>query len=303
MADLLTQIGSAWANKFGTFASPRATRVVAALSGSATNGGTHVGVDGAFVATAADDGAGAALRRIFTIGNEPLVQRDFRFVGRITIVGGCDAQLQFRITDTDRWGVTLQAGSAGGCGHRPGAGQVRLHRETSDGGWYPLAEAEFEREVFQVGRPYDVEVRARDREIAVLVDGDLMIEHVDVFPTKYGQFGLKAWASTVRFERVQAWARDVPLSYRKPGIWIPYLKQPVPAGQFFEPPPVGKSPQGVDIHIPDTDHFLPAVTFNGTPDEPVTYPFFSQYQGFHDCNNLIGEATSHGIFLAGLMDV
>jgi hypothetical protein len=274
-----------------------------------------VGVDGAFIASAADDGAGATLRRVFNIRNYPLAQypsakypfapRDFRYVARITIIDGCDAQLQFRITDTDRWGVTLQAGSAGGCRQSPGLGAVRLHRETSDGGWYPLAARSFGPDGFQVGRPYDVEVRARGSEITVLIDGETMIEYISLLPAEPGQFGLKAWASTVRFERVQAWVRDVPLSYREPGIWIPYKKQQVPAGPLFNPPTVGLSAQGVHIHVPDTDTSLPSVTPNESllDDPVVSYPIFSQYRGFHDCNNFIGEVTSHGVFLAGLMDV
>jgi hypothetical protein len=135
----------------------------------------------------------------------------------------------------------------------------------------------------------------------VLIDGEMMIdENLVLLPVKSGQFGLKAWASTVRFERVQAWARDVPLSYRQPGIWIPYIKHQVPAGNFFGSPSVGVSAQGVYIHVSDTDTSLPNVTLNL---EQVSYPFFSQYRGFHDCNNFIGEVTSHGVFLAGLMDV
>ena len=41
MADLLTQIGSEWANKFGAFAGAGLLRVVAVLSGTPTDGGTH----------------------------------------------------------------------------------------------------------------------------------------------------------------------------------------------------------------------------------------------------------------------
>ena len=71
-------------------------------------------MDGAFIADQADDGAGAVLRRIFNINNEPLFTRpelamDFRYLARVTIIDGCEAELQFRITD---WG-------AGGCASRP----------------------------------------------------------------------------------------------------------------------------------------------------------------------------------------
>ena len=88
-----------------------------------------VGLDGAFVADRADDQGGAVLRRIFNTFNSPLSADNFRFVARITIVAGCDAQLQFWITDDERWAVTLQAGDAGGCSHGAGPGAVRLHRE------------------------------------------------------------------------------------------------------------------------------------------------------------------------------
>ena len=101
-----------------------------------------VGVDGAFVADRADDGAGAVLRRVLNMSNHPLEVPDFGLVAQVTIVAGCDAQLQFRIAPEDRWGVTLQAGAAGGCPWRrtardtpaqrgPGGGQpasLRHHR-------------------------------------------------------------------------------------------------------------------------------------------------------------------------------
>lgn len=256
-----------------------------------------VGVDGAFIADHADDAAGATMRRVFNINNEPLVAQDFRYLGRITIVDGCDAQLQFRITNAERWAVTLQAGSAGNCRHGVGPGAVRLHRE-GPGLWQPVAAASFQPGEFMAGRPYDVEVRARGPVVVVLVDGQQKIWYhytPDQNPMP-GQFGLKAWASSARFERVQAWVRDVALSHPDDGVWIPYVPYP----DLLPGPSFGQSAQSVPITVKDTDVNR---LYLQEPDHDTSYPLLAQYHGFHDCNSYIGEVTSHAIFLAGLMDL
>lgn len=254
-----------------------------------------VGLDGAFVADRADDQAGATLRRIFNIANAPIETLniiDFRFVCRITIVHGCDAQLQFRITPTQRWAVTLQAGDAGGCTHGTGPGAVRLHRE-GPGVNHPdhfeaVQSHRLDATPFQVGRAYDVEVRAIGNRIEVLLDGVGVIDFTDsTGPTAPGGFALKAWSSTVRFGHAKVWARPVALSRPAPGVWIPY------------DPATGLSSQGFVITARDNDHII-----TGPPNpHDVLFPLAAQQHGFNDCNNSIGEVTSHSVFLAGLMAV
>ena len=248
-----------------------------------------VGLDGAFIADRADDGVGAVLRRVLNCGNTGLDAREFRYLGRITIVSGCDAQLQFWITPAERWAVTLQAGAAGGCRHGSGPGAIRLHREGPDF-FEPIASKLFDS--FVVGRPYDIEIRVGDGRIVVLVGRDVMLEHDALPPDEPAlQLGLKAWASTARFEGVQAWARNVALSRPEPGVVIPYFSFP---GTIFR-----ASPQGIAITVGDLD-----VSPRPQPDDDaVRYPLMAQQHGYQDCNNFIGEATSHGVFLAGLMDV
>jgi hypothetical protein len=245
-----------------------------------------VGLDGSFFADRADDGNGAILKRVLDCGNGGLTAREFRYLARVTIVDGCDAQLQFWITPLQRWGVTLQAGAAGGCRYGSGPGAVRLHRE-GDGFFEPLASALFPVPGFVTGHPYDVEIRVGDGSIVVLVDGATMIEYMASPPgDPVLQLGVKAWASTARFEHVQAWSRQVALSRPVPGVVIPYFTA------------TNTSPLGIRITVPDTD------SPRSQPEpHPVLYPLMTQLHGYHDCNNFIGEATSHGVFLAGLMDV
>lgn len=260
-------------------------------------GAWTVGVDGAFVADQADDGQGAILRRLYTIQSVELKKAYFRFVARVSIIDGCDAQLQFGITSTERWGVTLQAGAAGGCRHGGGPGAVRLHRETA-ASFDPMPEVFFfQPGTFKLGHPYDVEIRVDEARIVVLLDGVTVITHLTVVGPKpaCGAFALKAWASTARFEHVQVWARDVPLSYVGEGVWLPYTPM-----STEDPQVVGESVHGLPVVVPDSD---PGHGDRAGLDQDITYPYCSQHNGFQDCNNFIGEATSHGVFLAGLMDV
>ena len=247
-----------------------------------------VGLDGAFVADRADDSAGATLLRFRRTGSE-LIESvvDFRFVARITIVSGCDAQMQFRITKDHRWGVTLQAGSAGYCPHGSGPGAIRLHHEGSSvpGGFEAIDSKELDDAPFVAGQGYDVEVRCTAQRIEVLLDGVRMIDHIDPNPLP-GDFALKAWSSTVRFQHAKVWGRSVGLSHPAPGVWIPYDRA------------TGKSSQGFDITFSDDENDKTAAV-----EQDLLYPIAAQQQGFHDCNNYIGEATSHGVFLSALMEL
>lgn len=258
-----------------------------------------VGVDGAFIADQADDGAGAVLRRVFNINNQPLLTqrdlaKDFRYLARITIVDGLEAELQFRITGSGRWGVRIEL-VPGRWRHGRGLAAIRLYRYLPWGAAVLRAETAFGPEEFVLGRPYDLEIRVRGHDIVVLVDGTPIPipEYFDPDPVP-GQFALKARGGSVRFERVQSWNRDIPIFYRGNGVWIPYFP-----GELF-----GMSAQDVPLDSAESDSDtslqpLPAAV----RDHDTRYPLFSQYRGFHDCNNYIGEATSHGVFLAGLMDV
>jgi len=249
-----------------------------------------VGLDGAFVADRADGQAGATLRRVLDTGNGPLFQTNFRFACRITIIRGCDAQLQFWVGEMERWAVTLQAGSGGECTHGTGPGAIRLHREglavNQPGHVEAFKSQLLDANPFRVGRAYDVEIRTDDRHIEVFLDGMPAIEFTSPSPPPGEGFALKAWASTVRFGHAKVWERHVPLSRPRPGVWIPYF------------PGRGLSSQGFTITLPDDDKLVGPVD-----PHDVSYPFAAQQHGFHDCNNFIGEVTSHSMFLAALMDV
>ena len=180
--------------------------------------------------------------------------------------------MQFRITPTERWGVTLQAGEAGGCSAVVGPAAVRLHRESVDGAWDVLRAVPF---ALVAGRSYELEVAARGDRVTVFVDGSPHLVDV-VVAAREGGFGLKAWGSTVRFERVQVWPHDTVLTRSPAGSRIPMFQ--------------GSSAWTAAEAQPE------AV-------EASCNPWCSQLTGLHDCNNIIGEATSHGAFLAALMDV
>jgi hypothetical protein len=251
-----------------------------------------VGQDGAFVVEGADDQAGAILRRVSTIGSRPLSEVDssfcdFRLVARITIVSGCDAQLQFRITDDERWAVTLQAGDEGGCQYGTGPGAIRLHREgpavPGRDHFEVVASHSLDSNPFEVGRAYDIEVRTSGAEIEVLLDGISKLQFGGAANPRVGEFALKAWASTVRFENVAVWARDVGLSRPVPGVWIPYSRA------------TNLSSQGFRITTPDSE--------NKRVPADASFPLAAQQHGFHDCNSYIGEVTSHSVFLSSLLDV
>jgi hypothetical protein len=253
-----------------------------------------VGLDGAFVADRADDRAGAVLRRIFNPANQPITEGDLRFldfrlVVRMTIVAGCDAQVQFRITHNERWAVTLQAGDAGGCQHGGGPGAVRLHREgpavPNEQHFEAVASHLMDASPFKLGRAYDVEVRALGNRVEVMLDGRRVIDFDGVANPRAGTFALKAWGSTVRFGHFKVWARTVGLSRPAPGVWIPYNRKTKLSSQSFEITTPDFENNGVEPNLGD-----------------LNLPFAAQHHGFHDCNTPIGEVTSHGVFLSSLLD-
>ena len=148
---------------------------------------------------------------------------------------------------------------------------------------------------FEVGRAYDVEVRATGESvesanhIEVLLDGVRVINFFDTAIPPEGGFALKAWGSTARFSHVKVWARNVALSRPVPGVWIPFDRA---TGIFG----IGTSSQGFTITVPDTEN-------NVVPPGPgeLLRPLAAQQHGFNDCNNVIGEVTSHSVFLSALM--
>ena len=269
-----------------------------------TSNAWSVAVDGAFLADRADAENGALLTRIFDINNWPIYATNFRYVGEITIISGCDAQMQFRITETERWAVTLQAGAAGGCAFGDGPGAVRLHREGSPdvvpGGFEILAADPFPADApFRVGHAYRVEILAVENSVLVSVDGNLRIVSTDV-PPRHGRFAPKAWGSTARFDHVQAWHPDVTFLTRTDTAWdgtlIPTFLNKTDASHqalitcqtFFD----AETGEPVRHDPVDPDQYQQACN-----------PYFTQIHGFQDANNNIGEASSHGTFLAGLMKV
>ena len=218
----------------------------------------------------------------------------FTLSGDIAIDSGCDAQLQFQITDEERFGVTLQAGSAGGC-VRGGAGAVSLHSEKprtaeNPNGTYNELRREKLPKAFKVGRFYRIVVNVAEgppdgRNYAdVDVDDIRMLSHVPVGESK-GTFALKVWGATARFDHVIAWQPGLTFVNRG-GVRIPVMND----GSKMTCEEGGRIVNGAPIVRPDHR-------------KPLCYPLFAQRHGFHDCNNYIGEATSHGTFLAGLMDV
>ena len=158
---------------------------------------------------------------------------------------------------------------------------------------------------FVAGHPYDVDILARGDTVAVSIDNGLVRLQQSGVPSHGGGFGLKAFASTVRFARVQAWDSDVPLLNSaardgaslfgsRIGLYrdvVGNVSSLVPCQDFLHfLDPVSRQPLE---HHPSSD----------VEKQKACNPIFSQLHGFHDANNVIGEATSHGTFLAGLMDL
>ena len=256
----------------------------------AVAGPWSVAEDGAFFADRANSNQGAVLRRVFNGNNAPFSpDTEFHYVGEVTIISGCDAQLQFGVTPNDRWAVTLQAGAGGGCPFGGGPGAVRLHHEDGRGMHIVTAHLFPANNPFVAGHPYDVDITVAKGKITVVVDGGIVrLDNIPA-PLLHLGFALKAWASTARFRRVQAWDESVDLRRSSGGTRIPFYR--------------AHDQTGAVISVPCQSWFQVGNALDPAEKSRACNPFFSQLSGFHDCNNLIGEATSHGAFLAGLMAI
>ena len=250
--------------------------------------GFHTEADGAFRVDGADDQDGALIERSKDGYGGPVPNGEFAegyvLTGRVTILNGCDAQLQFGIAADHRYGVTLQAGSGGGCRHGGGPGAVRLHVELPLIGFQALAAYIFPDDApVRAGVAYDLRIEVDSSStITVYVDGIQRLQHGGSLVPAFETFGLKVWGASARFERVAAW-RPGTLFRRaqiEPGIWV---EQP--------------------LATPATPCDGSVRLGNGTRAKELCSPLFTQRTGFHDCNNYIGESNSHGAFLSGLVDV
>ena len=247
--------------------------------------------DGAFYADRADSGAGAVLRRVSNQNNGALdPAMDFHYVGEVAIISGCDAQMQFAVTAKSRWAVTLQAGAPGGCAFGGGPGAVRISYEDGSGFHIVTAALFPAGQPFVPGHPYDVDITVHQGIIDVLVDGGVVqLLNVQGPQAPLG-FALKAWASTARFRRVQAWSISVPLKKSSDFTRIPYY--------------LAKLPNRSTEAVPCQFWLIPKTApVDKDLEDAACNPYFAQFSGFQDCNNFIGEATSHGAFLDGLMEI
>lgn len=259
-----------------------------------TNDGStfRVEADGSFFVPFADDQAGETIERVgdgyggLVRQRGPDVANGFTMTGRVTIFFGCDSQLRFGISPLRRFGITLQAGSGGGCVHGDGPGAVRLHLEEKVNDTWTftaLVGSDFpESEPFEAGRPYDLRVTVTPEGlITVHVDGVQRIRHHVPIILPETSFGLRVWGGSARFDRVTVWRRCISLERVEiePGEWV---ERPAVAGG---PPCDGSSFLVLD-----------------SSDEVCCRPVVAHRHGFHDCNNYIGESNSHAAFLRGLLE-
>lgn len=250
--------------------------------------GFYVEPDGAFRVDNANDHEGSLIERTLNgyLGRIPNNEfaDGYTLTGRITILNGCDAQLQFGIGSNYRYGVTLQAGSGGGCIHGRGSGAVRLHSEGLFTGFQTLAAYTFPPDnPVRAGFPHDLRIKVERRgSVTVFVDGTQRMKVTIPLQPESETFGLKVWSGSARFENVAAWRPGV--EFRRleiePGVWI---EHPLLAGSL--------SPCDGSVFMAD-----------GTESKRLCSPLFTQRRGFHDCNNYIAESNSHGAFLAGLAE-
>ena len=273
---------------------------------SAVAGGWSVTDEGAFITTA-DAGAGSLLDRVGDGYGNPLAKsEEFTLSGELTVLSGCDAGLQFFTNSESRYMVTLMMQSSGPCPQYPGPGAVRLSREGSvPGNWQVL---NFVPYPLQSGLKYDVELRvARDgantQSVTVRVNKQIVIQPVALpndGPQLSGDFALRAFAATARFDRVRAWHADVPFWFPENGDRIALDPRSETKPRPWSAPPGGPVPNRAPTCEERSDEEKKLV-----PDgeDHTCYPIFTMRHGYHDCNNYIGEGTSHGAFLAGLMDV
>jgi len=230
-----------------------------------------------------DAGFGGLLERKATgYSLEAPLAPTFTLSGDIAIDSGCDAQLQFQVKPDERFAVTLQAGSAGGC-VRGGPGAVSLHYENLHPDSYDERARAVLPKPFELKRFYSIVVNVYADDGGNYADVDVddvpTFRHIKVGDWK-GIFAIKSWSSTARFDHVIAWKSGLNF-IKRAGVRIPAL------------PHDGKLLTCEE----GTNAFTDAVS------HPICYPLFAQRHGFYDCNNSAGEGTSHGTFLAGLMEV
>jgi hypothetical protein len=247
--------------------------------------------DGALWAHDANDQEGAVLERTRNGFLGPIPSHEqppgYTMTGEITIERGCDAQLQFGIRPERRLAVTLQAGAGGHCAHGDGPGALRLHEEGSavEGHFHTLVSA-FLPQPFQAGRRYALRIQVREHLVTVFLDGlpRPQLEARTSVDLK-GGFAIKAWGSTVRFSHVAVWRFGTTLE------WVRGLD-----GEVVDRPVAPAGPCDGSTRESDSGPGVVRESFGCSP-------LFAQRAGFYDCNNVNGEATSHGAFLVGLVAV
>lgn len=252
------------------------------------SGNFVVGDEGALWAWNADDQDGSRLERTADGygGSLPRPLPDgYTMTGEITILEGCDAQLQFGVTPTRRLAVTLQAGAGGRCVHGSGPGAIRLHEEgfevprgfrTIDAKLLP-SEAPF-----QPGLVYSIRIVVSANSVTVFLNSAFQFAVSVPVDVQNGGFAIKAWASSVRFDRVAVWRHGVQVEWVL-GTGSEFIdRASVPGIGACDGTTVGES---------------------STVECLACSPVFAQRHGFNDCNNYIGESNSHGAFIAGLVEV
>src|SRR6202158_2076984 len=255
---------------------------------SPISGSFIVGDDGALWGWNANDQGGAVLDRVSNgyVALLPLAEQaqGYTMTGEVTILEGCDAQLQFGVTPTRRLAVTLQAGGGGHCSHGGGPGAIRLHEEGPDvTNGFRIVEARYlpAERPFQPGVAYSIRIVVSASLVSVYLNSIFQFE-ASVLVDLLGKFAIKAWASSVRFDRVAVCRKGAQLQWTL-GTGDEFIDRPsVP----------GRGP---------CDGTVPGDPI--TAEQPLCTPIFAQRHGFHDCNNIIGESNSHGAFVAGLVEL
>jgi hypothetical protein len=238
-------------------------------------GAFTVDPDGAFVARNADRGAGALIERVQNGYNAPIQPTGgpYSITGKITILDGCDAQIQLAMNGNERLGVTLQAGGSG-CGGGPGA--IRLHRETPTT-FQPITAHILDDAPFQRGHAYDVLIVSDGAGVTVWVDGILRIPYTAASDPLMSNVGLKVWGGSARFDQVAIWRNGVTFDR------VTYDD----GSTALNPYANGAACDGSQV-LSDANDLL-------------CKPLHRQRHGLNDCNNWIGESNSHGGFLVGLL--
>jgi hypothetical protein len=272
--------------------------------GSWSTAGTWTALaDGSFEADNADANGGATMQRVLGMGYQPLASTanysaDDIVVGQITMVGGCDAQLQFRI-GSNRYGVTIQAGGAGGCPYYSGPAMLRLHEEGAyvPNGFNVLTTQSIQN--FALYHPYNVLAHFVTengvRYVRVQLDGvETLRAPINGYMEHDGQVAVKVWGGSARFSRLQMWNPSLTVAFRNPTL-SPVLGTTESTGEYYAFYQWTGWPCDGTIQSGNTAQYWGSAS-------SICNPVFAQRHGFHDCNNYIGEATSHGAFLAGLLE-